>query len=45
MKYDLDREIMTEFSALRPRTYSYLADDNNKNKKAKGTKMCDKMKT
>ena len=26
---------MTEFAALRPKTYSYLADDNDENKKAK----------
>ena len=31
---------MTEFDALRPRTYSYLMDDVNSNKKAKGTKKC-----
>ena len=32
---------MTEFVALRPRTYSYLMDDGNTRiKKAKGTKKC-----
>ena len=31
---------MTEFVALRPKTYSYLADDCKENKKAKGTKKC-----
>ena len=29
---------MTDFSALRPKTYSYLMDDSNSDKKAKGTK-------
>ena len=29
---------MTEFVALRPRTYSYLMDDDSEVKKAKGTK-------
>ena len=29
---------MTEFVALRPKTYSYLADDNDKKKQAEGTK-------
>ena len=32
------RNIMTEFVALRPNTYSYLIDDDNGVKKAKGTK-------
>ena len=37
---------MTEFAALRPKTYSYLMDDGNSDKKAIGTKkMCNKMKT
>ena len=31
---------MTEFAALRPKTYSYLMDDGNNDKKAKGTKKC-----
>ena len=31
---------MTEFVALRPKTYSYLMDDGNSNKKTKGTKKC-----
>ena len=26
---------MTQFSALRPRKYSYLTDENDENKKAK----------
>ena len=31
---------MTEFTALRQKTYSYLTDDDNNDKKAKGTKRC-----
>ena len=31
---------MTEFVALRPKTYSYLMDDGGSDKKAKGTKKC-----
>ena len=33
-------KIMTEFVALRPKTYSYLTDDCKEDKKAKGTKKC-----
>ena len=33
-------KIMTEFAALRPKKYSYLMDDGNSDKKAKGTKNC-----
>ena len=40
MKDELGGKIMTEFEALRPKTYSYLMDDGNTNKKAKGTKNC-----
>ena len=29
---------MMEFRALRPKTYSYIKDDGNSNKKAKGKK-------
>ena len=29
---------MTEFVALKPKTYSYLMNDGNSDKKAKGTK-------
>ena len=29
-----------EFVALRPKTYSYLKDDGDSNKRAKGTKKC-----
>ena len=31
---------MEEFSALRTKTYSYLTDNNDEDKKAKGTKKC-----
>ena len=31
---------MTEFAAIRPKTYSYLMDDGKNDKKAKGTKKC-----
>ena len=38
MKDELGRKIMTEFVVLRPKTYSYLTDDDSEDKKAKGTK-------
>ena len=40
MKDELRGKIMTEFVALRPKTYSYLTDDCKEDKKAKGTKKC-----
>ena len=40
MKDELAGEIITEFVALRPKTYSYLTDDSKEDKKAKGTKKC-----
>ena len=40
MKVELGGKIMTEFVALRPKTYSYLMDDGWSDKKAKGTKNC-----
>ena len=40
MKDELGGKIMTEFAALRPKSYSYLMDDDNSDKKAKGTKKC-----
>ena len=40
MKDKLGGKIMTEFTALRPKTYSYLMDDGNSDKKAKGTRKC-----
>ena len=33
-------KVMTEFVALRPKTYSYLMDDGGSDKKDKGTKKC-----
>ena len=33
-------KIIAEFVALRPKAYSYLDDDGNNHKKAKGTKKC-----
>ena len=38
MKDGLGGKIMTEFVALRPKTYSCLMDDGRSDKKAKGTK-------
>ena len=29
MKYELGGKILSEFVALRPKTYSYLTDDKN----------------
>ena len=40
MKDELGGKIMTEFVALRPKTYSYLTDDCKEDKKVKGTKKC-----
>ena len=40
IKNKLGGKIMTEFVVLRPKTYSYLMDDGNSDKKAKGTKKC-----
>ena len=40
MKDELGGKIMTEFVALRPKSYSYLTDDCKEDKKAKGTKKC-----
>ena len=40
MKDELGGKIITEFAALRPKTYSYLMDDGNSDRKAKGTKKC-----
>ena len=38
MKDELGGRIMTEFVALRPKTYTYHIDDCKEDKKAKGTK-------
>ena len=40
MKDELGGKIMTEFVALRPKTYSYLTDNCEEDKKAKRTKKC-----
>ena len=40
MKDESGGKIMTKFAALRPKTYFYLMDDGNNDKKAKGTKKC-----
>ena len=40
MKDKLGGEIITEFIALRPKTYSYLTDNDKIDKRAKGTKKC-----
>ena len=40
MKDELGGDIITEFIALRPKTYSYKTDDFIELKKAKGTKKC-----
>ena len=40
MKDELGGKLMTEFAALRRKTYSYLINDDDGNKKAKGTKKC-----
>ena len=38
MKDKLGQKIMTEFTALRPKIYSYLIDGGDEDQKAKGTK-------
>ena len=40
MKDELEGTIISEFVALRPKTYSYLTDVDNNVKKAKATKEC-----
>ena len=46
MTDELGEKVMTEFAAVRPKTSSYLTDDDYKNKKAKNKKnVCHKMKT
>ena len=40
MKDELGGKIMKEFVILKPKTYSYLTDDFEEDKKAKGTKKC-----
>ena len=40
MKDELGGKIMTEFVALRPKTYSYSVDGDSEAKKVKGKKKC-----
>ena len=40
MKDELGGQIMKQFVGLRAKTYSYLKDNNDEDKKAKGTKKC-----
>ena len=40
IKDELGGKIIKEFVALRPKTYSYLADDCKEDRKTKGTKKC-----
>ena len=40
MKDELGGKIMTEFVALRPKTYSHVTDDCKEDKKAKGIRKC-----
>ena len=40
MKDELCAQIMKEFVGLRAKTYSYLKDNNDEDKKAKATKKC-----
>ena len=40
MKDELGGTIMTEFVAFRPKSYSYLMEGGNNDKKAKATKKC-----
>ena len=39
-KDELGEKINTDFTELRPKTYSYLTDDSDENKKTKNTKFC-----
>ena len=38
MKGELGKQIIKKMFGLRPKTYSYLKDNNDEGKKAKGTK-------
>ena len=40
MRDELGGQIMKEFVRLRTKTYSYLKDNTDEDKKAKGTKKC-----
>ena len=39
-KDELGGKIITEFVALKAKSYAYLDDGSNKHKKSKGTKIC-----
>ena len=41
MKDELGGQIMKKFVGLRTKTYSFLKDNNDEDKKAKGTEKCD----
>ena len=45
MKDELGGAIITEFVALRPKTYSYMSDEFIEMKKVKGTKKCVKKRS
>ena len=40
MKDELGGQILKEFLGLKAKTYSYLKDNNDEDKKAKGTRKC-----
>ena len=40
MKNELGGQIMKEFVGLKGKTYRYKKENNNEDKKAKGTKKC-----
>ena len=40
MKRELGGQIMKEFDVLRAKRYTYLKDNNDEDKKVKGTKKC-----
>ena len=40
MKHESGGRIIRDFAALRPKTYSYLTDKNEEDKKSKSTKKC-----
>ena len=45
MKDELGGQIMKEFVRLRAKTYSYVKENNDEDKKTKCTKKCHKKKT
>ena len=40
MKNELGGQLMKEIAGLTAKTYSYLKDNNDEDKKANGTQMC-----